>query len=187
MIDLSVDTNEFKETILNEEEKYKGHIIRATEQTVALPDGRQAKRDIVYHADAIAILALTKDNKMILEKQWRAPVKKLTLEITAGKIDTRDQKPLDAVNRELNEETRLQANHVEKITGFYSSIGFSNEYMTLYLANDLSAVGQELPQDDDEKIDLIYVTYEEATALFENGQLEDAKTNMAYLYWRTLQ
>lgn len=59
--------------------------------------------------------------------------------------------------------------------------------MTLYLANDLSAVGQELPQDDDEKIDLIYVTYEEATALFENGQLEDAKTNMAYLYWRTLQ
>ena len=78
MIDLSVDTNEFKETILNE--KVRTHH-SGNEQTVALPDGRQAKRDIVYHADAIAILALTKDNKMILEKQWRAPVKKLTLEI----------------------------------------------------------------------------------------------------------
>ncbi|WPQ67485.1 NUDIX hydrolase [Weissella paramesenteroides] len=187
MIDLSADTNKFKETVLNEEEKYNGHIIRATEQTVALPDGRQAKRDIVYHADAIAILALTADNKMILEKQWRAPVQKLTLEVPAGKIDTRDKKTLDAVNRELNEETRLQAHHVEKITGFYSSIGFSNEYMTLYLATDLSSVTHELPQDYDEKIDLVYVSYEEATVLFENGQLEDAKTNMAYLYWRTLQ
>jgi ADP-ribose pyrophosphatase len=59
--------------------------------------------------------------------------------------------------------------------------------MTLYLATDLSPVVEELPQDDDEKIDLIYVDYEQATALFNNGQLKDAKTNMAYLYWRTLQ
>ncbi|CAM4336754.1 NUDIX hydrolase [Weissella hellenica] len=187
MVNLSKEVTKFAEKVLDETTKYDGHIIRAVEQTVLLPDGRQTKRDVVYHADAIAILALTKDNKMILEKQWRAPVKQVTLEIPAGKIDKRDQNPLDAVNRELNEETRLAAKKVAPITGFYTSIGFADEYMTLYLATDLSPVVAELPQDDDEQIDLIYVDYEQATELFNSGQLKDAKTNMAYLYWRTLQ
>ena len=187
MINLSENTEKFAEKVLDETTKYDGHIIRAAEQTVLLPDGRQTKRDIVYHSDAIAILALTKDNKMILEKQWRAPVQQLTLEIPAGKIDNRDQNPLDAVNRELNEETRLFANNIEEITGFYTSIGFSDEYMTLYLATDLEPVAKALPQDDDEQIDLIYADYEQATELFNSGQLKDSKTNLAYLYWRTLQ
>lgn len=177
----------FEEKVLSEEEKYNGHIVRVTEQTVSLPDGRQSKRDIVYHSDAIAVLALTADNKMILERQWRAAVGDVTFEIPAGKVDVRDENPLDTVNRELNEETRLQAGHVEKIAGFYTSIGFTNEFMTLYLATDLQPVGEELPQDDDEKIDLFYLSYEEATAAFENGELNDQKTVTAYLYWRTLQ
>ena len=179
--------DQFRETVINEVEQYQGHIIRVTQQTVVLPDGRQSKRDIVYHSGAVAILALTADNKMILERQWRAPVQKVTLEIPAGKVDDRDQNPLDTVNRELNEETRLVAQKVEKIAGFYTSIGFADEYMTLYLATGLQPVTNALPQDDDEQIDLMFVDFEEATRLFESGQLDDAKTAMAYMYWKTLQ
>ncbi|TVV24297.1 NUDIX hydrolase [Weissella cibaria] len=179
--------DKFRERVISEEEQYDGHIVRVTEQTVVLPDGRQAKRDVVYHADAIGVLALTADDEMILERQWRAPVKKVTLEIPAGKMDDRDTDPLDTVNRELNEETRLQAGHVEKIAGFYTSIGFADEFMTLYLATDLVPVGTELPQDDDEQIDLVTVDFAEATRLFEAGELDDGKTAMAYLYWKTLR
>ena len=105
----------------------------------------------------------------------------------AGKVDGRDHNPLDTVNRELNEETRLTAEKIEKIAGFYTSIGFADEFMTLYLATDLKPVTDELPQDDDEQIDLLYVDFDEATRLFEAGELDDGKTAMAYLYWKTLR
>ena len=85
--------DKFRERVISEEEQYDGHIVRVTEQTVVLPDGRQAKRDVVYHADAIGVLDLTADDEMILERQWRAPVKKVTLEIQAGKMDDRDTDP----------------------------------------------------------------------------------------------
>ncbi|MBM7617830.1 ADP-ribose pyrophosphatase [Weissella uvarum] len=177
----------YRETVLQEDERYAGHIIRVTEQVVALPDGRKAHRDIVYHSGAIAILALTDDGKMILEEQWRAPVQAKTLEIPAGKVDNRDDNYLDTVQRELNEETRLSADHIEKIAGFYTSIGFSDEYMELYLATGLHPVEHALPQDDDESIDLKYYTLDEMNQLFSAGKLNDAKTLMAYFYWQTLQ
>ncbi len=177
----------YQEKVIIENEKYDGHIVRVTEQTVELPDGRQAKRDIVYHSGAVAILALTNDNKMILEAQWRAPIQQMTLEIPAGKVDGRDQNYLDTARRELNEETRMQAGHLEKIAGFYTSVGFSDEYMELYLATDLSPVDEALPQDDDEAIALKMYSFEEMTDLFQAGQLNDAKTLMAYFYWQTRQ
>lgn len=177
----------FREEVISEEEVYNGHIIRVVNQTVTLPDGRESKREVVRHSGAIAVLALTDDDKMILERQWRAPVQKVTTEVPAGKVDGRDHNPLDTVNRELNEETRLTAGKIEKIAGFYTSIGFADEFMTLYLATDLKPVTDELPQDDDEQIDLLYVDFDEATRLFEAGELDDGKTAMAYLYWKTLR
>lgn len=177
----------FREEVISEEEVYNGHIIRVVNQTITLPDGRESKREVVHHSGAIAVLALTDDDKMILERQWRAPVQKVTTEVPAGKVDGRDHNPLDTVNRELNEETRLTAGKIEKIAGFYTSIGFADEFMTLYLATDLKPVTDELPQDDDEQIDLLYVDFDEATRLFEAGELDDGKTAMAYLYWKTLR
>lgn len=182
-----VDKEVYQEQVVQEDIRYDGHIIQVVEQTVLLPDGRKAKRDVVKHSGAVAILALTKDQKMILEKQWRAPVQAMTLEIPAGKIDQRDQSAIDAVVRELNEETRLQAGKLKKIAGFYTSIGFSDEYMELYLATDLTPVNTALPQDDDEAINLAYYTFDEMTTLYQNGQLKDAKTLMAYFYWQTMQ
>lgn len=181
------DEAEFAEKVLSENDKFHGKIIRVTEQTVELPDGRQSTREIVYHSGAIAILALTAENQMIVERQWRAPIQALTYEVPAGKLDSRDMNALDAVKRELNEETRLKAGNLREIAKFYTSVGFSDEEMTLYLATDLSPVKQALPQDDDEEIELVYWDFAKATELFESGQMNDAKTVMAYLYWKTIQ
>ncbi|MDR3241358.1 MAG: NUDIX hydrolase [Lactobacillaceae bacterium] len=181
------DEARFAEQIIAEETVYDGHIIRVVDETVLLPNGRQSHRDIVHHAGAVAMLVLNDQDEMLLEQQWRAPVRKVTLEIPAGKIDERDTNPLDTVKRELNEETRLNAKKIEKITGFYSSIGFADEFMHLYLATELTPVNTELPQDDDENISMYWIDFAEATRLFEAGKIDDSKTVMAYLYWKTLR
>ncbi len=99
-----------EERVISTEKIYDGAIINVERETVELPDGHQSYREIVRHAGAVAVLAITDDNKVILVKQWRSPIAKPTLEIPAGKLDDRDNgDALHAVNRELNEEIRLQA------------------------------------------------------------------------------
>lgn len=179
---------QYREDVIQEDVKFEGKIIKVTQQTVQLPNGSQAKRDIVYHSGAVAVMAITPDDKMILTRQWRAPIKAMSIEIPAGKLDDRDrQNPRHAAERELNEETRLQAGEWTEVSDFYTSIGFADEHMTLYLATNLAPVETELPQDADENLDLMYVSFDEMTALFQAGQLQDAKTLLAYFHWQTLR
>ena len=98
---------DFEEKPIESKTVFHGHLIDVEVQQVKTPQGNVAQREIVHHAPAIAILALTSDDKMILEKQWRAPIAKTTLEIPAGKLDDRDaDNAIHAAKRELNEETR---------------------------------------------------------------------------------
>lgn len=175
----------FEEKTLNEKTVFDGKIIKVTVEEVETPKGLTAQREIVHHAPAVAILALTGDHKMILEKQWRSPIHQTTLEIPAGKVDSRDKKDaLHAAKRELNEETRLEAGSIKEISSFYTSIGVLDEFMTLYLATDLTPVEKELPQDRDEQLVLKKVTLDEALKMIETGEIEDAKTIMAIYYWQ---
>ncbi|MCM0582418.1 NUDIX hydrolase [Weissella diestrammenae] len=181
------EKSQFEEKVIDEQLVYDGHIIQVVNETVTLPNRQVSHRDVVHHAGAVAILVLNAKNEMLVERQWRAPVRKVTTEIPAGKIDARDSTPLDAVVRELNEETRLEAAEINKITGFYTSIGFADEYMHLYVAKKLSPVASALPQDIDEHIEMIWLDFNMATRMFLSGEFEDGKTIMAYLYWQTLQ
>lgn len=179
---------EFEEKVTAVEPLYHGAIIDVERQTVTLPNGEVGHREIVRHSGAVGVVAITPQNQLILVKQWRAPLAKVTLEIPAGKLDSRDV--LDAThaaNRELNEEVRLQAGRLEKITGFYTSVGFSDEYMTLYLATDLKPVDTQLPRDFGENLSVQAYSLSELKALMETGAIEDAKTIMAVWYFELLQ
>lgn len=179
---------EFAEKPLTSKTVFKGHLISVEVQQVSTPQGNIAQREIVHHAPAIAILALTADNKMILEKQWRAPIAKTTLEIPAGKLDQRDDaSAIHAAKRELNEETRYQATTLKKISSFYTSVGCMDEYMTLYLATGLEPVDHALPQDQDEQLALQEVSLKQALQMIDNGEIEDAKTIMAIYYWQGMK
>lgn len=174
-----------EEKVIDSKTVYHGHILDVELQHVRTPMGTVASREIVHHAPAVALLVIDPDEKMIIERQWREAVGKETLEIPAGKVDTRDAKSADhAAVRELNEETRLQANKLQKLSSFYTSVGCMDEYMTLYLATDVHPVVTALPQDEDEEIELLHVTLDEAMKMVESGQIEDAKTVMAIYYWR---
>lgn len=175
----------FEEKTLSEKNVFDGKLIKVAVEEVETPKGLKAQREIVHHAPAVAILALTADHKMILEKQWRSPIHDTTLEIPAGKVDSRDSRDaLHAAKRELNEETRLKAGTIKKISSFYTSVGVLDEFMTLYLATDLTPVENKLPQDRDEQLVLEKVTLDEALKMIGEGQIEDAKTIMAIYYWR---
>jgi ADP-ribose pyrophosphatase len=179
---------DFAEKPIESKYVFHGHLIDVEVQQVKTPQGNIAQREIVHHAPAIAILALTKDNQMILEKQWRAPVAKTTLEIPAGKLDGRDaDSAVHAAKRELNEETRYRATELKKLSSFYTSVGCMDEYMTLYLATGLEPVDHQLPQDQDEQLVLQTVTLDQALKMIDEGKIEDAKTIMAIYYWRGMK
>ncbi|GHP15011.1 ADP-ribose pyrophosphatase [Lentilactobacillus fungorum] len=177
----------FVEHVIGSEQIYDGAIINVEKQTVRLPDGQEATREIVHHTGAVGVLALTHDHQMILEKQWRAPIGKTTLEIPAGKVDSRDDNFHHAVIRELNEEIRYVPQTVKRLCGFYSSVGFSDEYMQLYLAEDLKPVKDELPRDKGEFLEIIKKSLPEAVQMVANGEIEDAKTIMAIQHWQLMQ
>lgn len=174
----------YEERVTSSKVLYSGKILRLEKEQVVTPEGHPADREIVRHAAAVALLMITDDEQMILEKQWRNPVNKVTIEIPAGKLDDRDHGDLlHAAQREMNEETRLQAQHIRKVVTALSSPGFTDEAITLYEARDLTPVTNQLPQDLDENIHLEKVSLEQALQLVQNGQIDDMKTVMAIYYW----
>ncbi|MFB9769422.1 NUDIX hydrolase [Lactiplantibacillus modestisalitolerans] len=173
----------FEERVESQQIVYQGPLVQVEKQTVTLPDQTTATREIVRHQPAIAVLMVTADHQMILEKQWRSAVGGLTLEIPAGKVEP-GERALQAAVRELNEETRMQAAHLEAVAQFYTSPGFTDELMTLYVATGLTAVNTALPQDADEQIQLEKLPLKTALAQVQAGQIQDAKTVMAIWYWQ---
>src|SRR5699024_5433789 len=108
-----------------------------TIEEVLLPNGKTAQREIVRHDAASAILPFTEDGKAVFVKQFRKPVNQLFIEIPAGLINSDETDPLSAAERELEEETGYQADEWKLITSFYSSPGFTDEYLTVYEAQGM--------------------------------------------------
>jgi len=179
---------DFEEKVKNVQHIFEGHVINLDMETVELPDGRQAQREIVRHHGAVGVVAVTAADKMVFIRQWRAPLGKETLEIPAGKIEPDEQKsPLETAKREMNEETSYQAQDYELLSTFYSSPGFSDELMYLYHATNLTPVETKLPQDADEFLKIEELSSSEVKQAIENGEICDAKTIMAVLYWNLME
>lgn len=162
---------------------YDGKILKVVVDDVVLPNQQTSKRELVLHHGAVGILAITKDDKMIIVRQYRKAVEKTLLEIPAGKIEPNEHDPLAVAKRELEEETGYQAGDWTFMYDFIVAPGYSSEKIYLYAATDLQLADQPLAQDEDELIELHYYTLEEAQAAVEQGLIEDAKTICAIQYW----
>lgn len=176
-----------EEKVIESEQLYHGDIINLERQKVLLPNGNIAYRETVHHCGSVGIIAITDDDNLILVRQWRSPIGRETLEIPAGKLDDRDSNNAEhAANRELNEEIKMHANNLKEITSFYSSVGFSDEYMTMYLATDLHQVTNELPRDVGENLEIVKYRLIELKKMIETNQIQDAKTVMAVWYFELM-
>lgn len=167
--------DKLKETKISGQEIFRGKIINLRVDTVRLPNGKEATREVVEHPGAVAIAALNEKNEIILIHQYRAPVDEVIIEIPAGKLE-RGEDPFLCAQRELEEETGWLAGKWEHIFTFYTTPGFSDEVMYLYLAKDLQVSQQSL--DEDEFVEIITVPVEAALEMAKTGQIKDAKTIM---------
>lgn len=159
---------------------YAGRIIRLEVHTVRLPDGKTGERELIFHPGAVAILALTTDERMIFVRQYRKALERQTWEIPAGKLEPGED-PLSAAQRELLEETGYTAKHWEKRSFFYTAPGFCDEGIHLYQATELSVSN---PQPDaDEFVAVHPMTREEARSAVHDGRIIDAKTLLALSWW----
>ena len=176
---------EFEEKTVQRTEIYQGPIFKVVQDQVELPDGKgQAQRDLIFHNGAVAVVAITPENKMILVKQYRKAIEATSYEIPAGKLEAGENAdPQAAALRELEEETGYTG-QLELVYDFYSAIGFCNEKIKLYSASHLAKVENPRPQDEDETLELFEVSLEEAEQLLQNGDICDAKTIMALQYWQ---
>lgn len=162
------------ETKISSEDVYDGVLLHVKKDTVKLPNGREATREWIRHPGAASVIPVLPDGRIVLVRQYRYPVQQVTLEVPAGKLDAPDEDPLDCATRELKEETGYTAGRIEKLTMIATTVGFSNEKIHLYAAEDLTA-GEQCP-DEDEFIHTVKVTLDEALQMVENGTIMDAKS-----------
>ncbi len=158
---------------LSSQQIYQGSTVSLRVDTVQLADGCITKREIVEHSDCVAIVAIDDENNVLLVSQFRKPIEKELLEIPAGGIDN-EENAETAVLREMQEETGYLPRKVERLGGFYSTPGFCNEYLYLYLATDL--IPSQLYAEDTESISLKRIPVKQIPSLITSGSICDAKS-----------
>jgi ADP-ribose pyrophosphatase len=168
------------EKTLSSKVVFKGRALKMRVDTVLTAEGRQSTREIVERSDCIAVVAIDAGGNVLLERQYRQALGKELLEIPAGGIDE-GENPETAVMREMREETGYRPQQVIKLTGFYSSPGFTNEYLHLYLATDL--VPDPLAAEDTAGIAVVPVPLAQIPALITSGEIQDGKSIAGLLYY----
>ncbi|MBO8126401.1 MAG: NUDIX hydrolase [Firmicutes bacterium] len=154
---------------------YQGNIIDVRKETVQLPNGALSQREIVAHSGAAAVVALTEEGRLVLVRQYRKAVEKALWEIPAGKLDGPED-PLECAKRELAEETGYQAEKWTKLTSIYTTPGFSDEVIHIFLATGLTPDDSGGGGDEDEFVEVGIFSQEEIRAKIRSGELSDAKS-----------
>lgn len=172
-----------KSDVVKSEEVFKGKIIDVYHDTISLPDGRMALREIIKRGSAAAIVPVDSDGNIILVKQYRHPVGDCVLEIPAGMIEDGED-PLVCAKRELQEETSFKTDDLKFLTKMYSAIGFCDEQIYIYLADNLSQGSFNL--DEDEFIEVEKYSLEDAISMIFNGKIVDSKTMVGILAYKDL-
>jgi ADP-ribose pyrophosphatase len=162
-----------QETILRTEEIYNGRVINVALHEVRLPDGTTARRELVRHPGAVAMVALLPRRKVLLVRQYRIAAGQVLSEIPAGTLRP-GEPPEQCAIRELQEETGYRPGNLESLGGFYVAPGYTTEYIHLFLATSLTEA--RLDGDSDEFIEVQPVSLRVALAMIERGDIVDGKT-----------
>ena len=171
--------DQLRETFLSGEEVYQGQIIHVEKWQVALPNGKQALREVVRHKGAAAVVAVDAEGRVTLVRQYRVAAGRFTWEIPAGKLDTEQEDPFHAAQRELEEETGLQAENWQFLTCIDTTPGFCTERISIYLATGLSQ--HPAHPDADEFLSLCRLPLSEAVEKCMRAELRDSKTVVGLL------
>lgn len=173
---------ELKEDTLSSKNIFQGKLIDLNIDTIILPNGKKAQREIIHHPAVCGAIVVNDKKEILLVKQWRTPVKSLSLEIPAGIIDNTDTSPQTAMERELDEETGYQAKYWEPVAEVYTSPGFSDEKLSLFYCDTLTKVSDKLSLDEDEFLNYAWYSSNDLKHLISEGKITDLKTRYAITY-----
>ncbi len=171
--------NYTEKTVLTEV-KYEGNIIDVERITVELPNGKIATRDVVRHVGAAVVIPIDEDGNIYVVEQYRKPFDEVLLELPAGKLDSPDEDPALCAERELKEETGLTAEKIEKVAAIYTTPGFSDEIIHMYMATGLKQGAS--CTDEDEFLSCKKFQLKELVQMVINNKIKDSKTIIGILY-----
>ena len=173
------ENRRLREVRTGSEDVFDGIILHVQRDTVRLPNGNGAVREVIRHIGAVCVIPVLDNGDVIMERQYRYPPDQVILEIPAGKLDSADEDRLSAIQRELREETGYTAASWTDIGGFYAAPAYSDEYITMYMARDLKKGDQSL--DEDEFLDVYSIPLKDLVEDVMSGKITDAKTQVCIL------
>ena len=181
-----VGDDPLREKLISSEVVRQSRILEFRIDTVEAADGHRSTRDIAAHPGGVCVVAIDGQDRVLLVRQWRHAAGRALLEIPAGTLDREPDGSIEehagAGARELEEETGSRAGSWRYLGAFWTAPGFTSELMHLYLATDLVPVHEGgLAPDEDERLELHPVPFDEAVAMVERGELPDAKTIVGLL------
>ena len=171
--------NELRETRIASEDIFDGAIMHIFRDTVEFPNKNTGIRELMRHIGAVCIVPITSEGEIILERQFRYPLDQVITEIPAGKLDFPEEDRLSAAKRELKEETGYVAERWTDMGLYYPAAAYSDEKITMYLAEGLTLEEQQL--DEDEFLNVFKLPLNEAVSKILSGEITDGKTQVAVL------
>jgi ADP-ribose pyrophosphatase len=175
---------ELYEKKLTSKQIFDGKVVKLFVDKVELPDGKEAIREIVRHPGAVCVIPVTDDGEVIMVRQYRYAHERVMLEIPAGKLDTPDEPHLEGAKRELLEETGAVAEKYTYLGSIASAPALIDEIVHVYMAENIRFGEQKL--DKGEFLDIVYYTLDELFEMVMNGEITDAKTQIAILKAREI-
>ena len=176
------DMNDLTEKTINCERKYTGKIVSVDLLDIELPDGRKAKREVVRHGNAVAILARRPDGKFVFVKQYRKAAEEALVEVIAGGLEPGED-PIEGAKRETAEETGYDVTSIRFLTTIICTPGYCEERIHLYFA-ELSETAHGQDQDPDENVHPVILSEAEVEDGIRNGTIFDAKTLAAWTCYK---
>jgi ADP-ribose pyrophosphatase len=159
---------------------HRGRLLTVEVLSWTDPDGRAIEREVVRHPGAVVIVPWLDDQRVVLIRNVRVAAGEDLLELPAGTLEP-DEEPQAAAGRELAEETGYRPGRVRALGEFYTTPGFCDEKLRVYVADELEWVGQQL--DPGEQIAVVVVTWADALAMIDDGRIRDGKTIAGLLLW----
>jgi len=167
------------EHTVSSESVYDGALLKVRRDEVRLHDGHQTVREWIAHPGAVVIIAALDNGNLLFERQFRYPLRRIFIELPAGKIDVGEH-PLDTAKRELREETGHTAKTWRHLATMHPCIGYSDERIEIFWAHGLIYVGHQ--RDQGEHLDVIELSVADSLLAVQDGEITDGKTISALMW-----